>query len=257
MICASLSIGYEKNQKADYFRFIMGFYYVFEEWLDKDLKQTLGKLFNGHLDSTKYKENRCYAPDHIMGDLPTVGQVLLCRELFKYQELDDSNRSNNKNQKILVCHTPTSEKRVVSILFDQTRVGNFISKIYFLHMPVGGGVVKNINNMLQQQKTVKDVQIVKILNQAFPKTNFPKTFILLVKIRVESFLSKTPIFLYINVFIILAFIDVYRASGLAEYDYRYYDIGEWIDICKLDNISEPQFMQIALQWSWQSFFLFD
>jgi len=208
----ALSIGYEKNQKADLFRFVSAFYHLFWDFLDDETNNVLSNLFNGHLKKG-YKENSFYAPNNIMKDLPTVSQVLLCKELWPQISF---NVKFKQYKQIETNKNVLAKKYFKSFMHNRT-------KISFKHVETII-LAQNINSQT-------------LINNVYLKTN--------------NFLKKYPMpTKYTILVIILSFIDIHKANANGVVGHQYNDICDWIRACKLKNITPLKFAEFALNWSW-------
>ena len=219
MTCISFSIGYKQNQKADLFRFISSFFNIMRPHIDEKLGNTLISLFNGHIGSDKYKNNFYYAPNHIMEDLPTVSELLLCQDIF-----DSKNISTCcVKTKPLFKHKQNGETRDVPILLPTKKY--IISNEYFKSMPSSLQHVIRFKKQ-KQNKNVSKKDVFNILLLGFPKKKFPKEFIKTVCLKSNEFLNSICIMSveHKTLIIILVAVDMYKNTNYAEYGKYYNDI---------------------------------
>ena len=217
MVYMNLKIGYKQDHKTDLFKFVSSLYHVLKHMLDENVRVALIKAFKGHLKQ-EYAFTTQFPPINTIQDLPTVDEFLLNTEVFASTS---------------IC-TPSTP---------MYPTGQRISKPNRLVHSLDG-----VNKALAI-RSVGDIEIVLLFVDAFGKS-FILTKIPDIKERATRFLNRYVIpFRYHKVPIILAFVDIYRYTSAGSRMNDAYTMIDWIDKCKL-KISEAEFADIALQWSW-------
>lgn len=204
----SYGIEYTQNHKSDIFKFTSCLYACVGHRLDPVLRNTVNKLFNGHLENPVYDENLFYATPDIYETLPSVYDILNCEDIFKSH--------------------PSGKKTNV------TPVIPVIKKI---------DVFKNITPKNRKQ-SITTGDVIKIITKDLLGTLKPKT----IRINVNVFLNKFTVSLkHYIVVVIFAFVDEKRKNGVFEIGKDSWAPYEWIEHKNID-ISETDFCKIGFQW---------
>jgi len=245
MIFTSYGIGFEENHRSDIFRFTTELFYVLENFLSTQLCETLQKLFKNHL-GVKWQGNSFYAPDAVCEqDLPTVEEILLCEELFPSVTANTSSRI--KLDVTPVVLEDTKEVRLVPLIFPQSLKQTTPSAAHFASLKTKRG----LKATLRLRRYRVDREDVK---------EFYKRSDLLIPVgEISGIVNKINDYLDRNAMpsrlapLLLIFYGIETLRRLCCEVQESMSIEQWcncLEALGLLKITQEEFMQILLQWSW-------
>lgn len=243
MIFRSLTLGYRKDHKSDAFKFIYSVYDVVKDSISIELRMLLKKLFNGHLERN-YTLNRSYATRSILKELPTTVEILECPDLFKKYQDTSVVRAKSKSHEY---DRSMGEKRHVPIITTLGPLYEMPSRKYFELLETDTNLIKSS----QRIEKLEPSRVSSMIDRLAQKNGTSSvSFIRNVFNRLDLFLSHNIVpENVVDVFIVLAFVDVDQTKGNVKINKEYPIIDELIELADLD-VTPEQFIQLALQWSW-------